>query len=75
MRPMQIADWLSLAAAPTFAVMAAFGAAAGDADMICSAGGAPLIDNMSVMYLMMSAFHLPTWLRLISRPHLPAAIE
>ena len=44
------ADWLSLAAAPTFAAMALLTAVV---------GGGP-------MYLLMSAFHSPPWLKVIS---------
>ena len=63
-----IADWLGLAAAPTFATMALLAAVTGGADMICSAmQGAFPLDGMATMYLLMSAFHLPPWLRLVSR--------
>jgi hypothetical protein len=61
------ADWLSLAAAPTFAVMALLtGVLGGPRDVLCSAmqGGSPL-SGMLPMYLLMSAFHLGPWLRLI----------
>jgi hypothetical protein len=60
---------LSLAAAPTFAIMALLTGAYGGGmqDVICSAGreGSPLM-GMMPMYLAMSAFHLPPWLRLFS---------
>lgn len=63
--------WLSLAATPTFAAMA-FLAAVHDGrmpDMICSAtgGGSPL-SGMVPMYMLMSAFHLAPWLKLVARP-------
>ncbi|MFO1049783.1 MAG: hypothetical protein U1E52_18030 [Geminicoccaceae bacterium] len=62
------AQSLSLAAAPTFAVMALFASNA-DHDsmgMICASGQAwSSVDGMSAMYLLMSAFHLPAWLRLV----------
>ncbi|MEO8318319.1 MAG: hypothetical protein ABJA75_06080 [Bradyrhizobium sp.] len=60
--------WLSLAAAPTFAVMALFTAMAGRGatDILCSAGASPL-GGMIPMYLLMSAFHSAPWLRLIAR--------
>ncbi|OWV82727.1 hypothetical protein ATY81_14555 [Rhizobium sp. R72] len=62
-----IAEWLCLAAAPTFAIMAIVTMASGGADMICSATqGAFPMDGMTAMYLLMCAFHLPPWLRLIS---------
>lgn len=64
------ADWLSLAAAPTFAIMAllteAFGG--GAMDMLCSAAhGGSLLSGMVPMYLLMSAFHSGPWLKLIFR--------
>ncbi|RFB93743.1 hypothetical protein B5K11_14420 [Rhizobium leguminosarum bv. trifolii] len=59
------ADWLSLAAAPTFALMALLTAATGSADMICiTTPNALPIGGMVPMYLLMSSFHLPPWLRL-----------
>lgn len=64
------ADWLCLAAAPTFALMALLTGilSGGPADMICAAahGGSPL-GGMVPMYWLMSAFHAAPWLRLISR--------
>ena len=61
------ADWLSLAAAPTFAFMALLTAVPGGGplDMLCSPGASPF-SGMVLMYLLMSAFHLGPWLRLIS---------
>jgi hypothetical protein len=60
---------LSLAAAPTFAIMAVLtGVHAGSApDMLCSAmqDGSPL-SGMIPMYVLMSAFHSAPWLRLIT---------
>jgi hypothetical protein len=62
------ANVLSLAAAPTFAVMALLAAVHGGGmpDMICLADASPLT-GMLPMYLLMSAFHLAPWLRLFSR--------
>jgi hypothetical protein len=62
------ADWLSLAAAPTFALMAlvtvVFGG--GAADMLCGAAqGMSPLGGMIPMYLLMSAFHFTPWLKLI----------
>ena len=59
--------WLSLAAAPTFAVMALATAMAGRgaSDVLCSA--ASPLGGMIPMYLLMSAFHSAPWLRLIAR--------
>ena len=64
------ADWLSLAAAPTFASMAAVTGVldSGAHQMWCSAAMhmSPLT-GMVPMYALMSAFHFTPWLRLISR--------
>ncbi|WFU11392.1 hypothetical protein QA646_23620 (plasmid) [Rhizobium sp. CB3090] len=62
-----ITHWLSLAAAPTFAIMALLTATIGDADMICSMQGASPLSGMVPMYLLMSVFHVAPWLRLLSR--------
>lgn len=61
------ADWLYLAAAPTLAVMALLtGVLGGPADALCWTGGASPLVGMTPMYLLMSAFHLAPWLRLIA---------
>jgi hypothetical protein len=63
-----MARWLGLAAAPTFAIMAMWnGLFSGQPDMLCMAmqGSSPM-SGMTVMYLLMSAFHTAPWLRLIS---------
>jgi hypothetical protein len=63
-----MARWLGLAAAPTFATMALWtGLFSGQPDMLCMAmqGSSPM-SGMTVMYLLMSAFHAAPWLRLIS---------
>lgn len=63
------ARWLSLGAAPTFALMALLSAAIGGGphDMLCAPGyGASALTGMVPMYLLMSAFHLAPWLRLIA---------
>jgi hypothetical protein len=60
------AEWLGLAAAPTFAAMAVMTAALGGAaEPLCTAHGS-LMSGMIPMYLLMSAFHAGPWLRLIS---------
>lgn len=62
------ADWLSLAAAPTFTTMAVITVAlGGGAEPLCAAAhaGSPL-GGMAPMYLLMGAFHSGPWLRLIS---------
>ena len=63
------ADWLCLAAAPTFAILALLTGVLGDGqpDMLCStAHHASPLSGMGAMYLLMSAFHSAPWLRLIS---------
>jgi hypothetical protein len=63
------ADWLCLAAAPTFAIMALLTAVLGGGapDMLCSAAqAASQLGGMVPMYLLMSAFHSAPWLKLIS---------
>jgi hypothetical protein len=60
--------WLSLAAAPTFAIMALLLRIHGGSmpDMLCSAAqDASPLSGMVLMYLLMSAFHLTPWLRLL----------
>ncbi|MFH5773144.1 hypothetical protein ACHFJ0_02770 [Paracoccus sp. NGMCC 1.201697] len=60
------AGWLSLTASPIFAIMAAM--TAQDGGSLClSAPGASPMSGMTGMYLLMSIFHLPPWLRLIAR--------
>ena len=60
------ADFLYLAAAPTFAIMALLTAiiGRGSVDVLCSS--ASPLSGMVPMYLLMSAFHLAPWLKLIS---------
>ncbi|MER8835490.1 hypothetical protein [Mesorhizobium sp. M0340] len=61
------ADWLSFAAAPTFATMALLTFLGGAPDMMCSTGqDASPLGGMVPMYLLMSAFHLGPWLRRVS---------
>ena len=63
-----ITRWLGLAAAPTFALMALWTVFfSGQPDMLCMAtqGSSPM-SGMTVMYLLMSAFHSSPWLKLIS---------
>jgi hypothetical protein len=63
-----LAEGLRLAAAPTFAIMALLtGLGGSPMDWLCLSGhGAPL-SGMVIMYLLMSAFHAPPWLNLMSQ--------
>lgn len=62
------ADWLYLAAAPIFAIMALLtaGLGGGSPDAVCSTASASPLGGMVPMYLLMSAFHSAPWLKLIS---------
>jgi hypothetical protein len=63
------ADWISLAAAPTFAIMALLTGVLGGGpmDALCSAAHDALpLNGMVPMYLLMSAFHSAPWLKLVS---------
>jgi hypothetical protein len=58
------AGWLSLAASPTFAVMACIAASNASPMALCTPGSS--IGGMAAMYLLMSLFHLSPWLKLAS---------
>jgi len=63
------ADWLCLAAAPTFAIMALLTGVLGGGQMatMCpTAQDALPLSGMVPMYWLMSAFHSAPWLKLIS---------
>ena len=62
------ADWLCLAATPTFAMMALLTVlSGGPPDMLCSAAPASPLGGMVPMYWLMSAFHSAPWLKLVLR--------
>ncbi len=64
---MGAADFLYLAAAPTFAIMALLTAVLGGSpDTLCSIMPASPLTGMVPMYVLMSAFHSAPWLRLIA---------
>ena len=65
------ADWLRLAASPTFAIMALATSvlAGGPHERLCSAAeGASPLGGMALMYALMSAFHSAPWLKFLSGP-------
>jgi hypothetical protein len=74
---LRAADALRLAAAPTFAIMALLTIVGGGAHEIwcCMESHRAVPTGMIPMYLLMSLFHLPHWLKLISirRAHARAA--
>jgi hypothetical protein len=62
-----VAHWLSLAATPTFAIMALMTAVLGGASgVLCTAQDASSLTGMVPMYLLMSVFHVTPWLKLMS---------
>ncbi len=61
------AGWLACAAAPTFALMAWIATNSPVPAPSCSSGHTmPPMGGMAAMYLLMSLFHLPPWLKLAS---------
>jgi hypothetical protein len=76
-----ITDWLGLAAAPTFVIMALLTGVVGDGKMamMCSTTSSSSLSGMVPMYLLMGAFHSAPWLKLIasrrSHPHLVSTLH
>jgi hypothetical protein len=67
-----LAEWLRLAATPTFAMMALLtGMGGSPIDSLCLSGHGFALSGMVTMYLLMSAFHSPPWLNLIRGPPAP----
>lgn len=62
------ANWLCLAAAPSFAIMAVLAgiSSAGPQDVCGLMHTSSPLSDMTSMYLLMSAFHLPPWLNLLA---------
>ncbi|MFC0010317.1 hypothetical protein [Devosia nitrariae] len=62
-----VSGWLGLAAAPTFALMAWISAVGSPGMSICSGASASVpVNDMVLMYLLMSVFHLSAWLKFLS---------
>jgi hypothetical protein len=63
------ADFLTRAAAPTFAIMALLTGVlgGGSPDALCSIVSASPLSGMVPMYVLMSAFHSAPWLKLVFR--------
>jgi hypothetical protein len=63
-----VAEWLCLAATPTFAVMALLTSVLdeGPMEFLCAAEHGSPLNGTVPMYLLMSAFHSSPWLKLIS---------
>jgi hypothetical protein len=70
-----LADALCYVAAPTFAVLAIANALYEGRGMAVLCSGGSVINGMTMMYLLMSAFHTAPWLKLIARRRSPTAIS
>ena len=64
-----MANWLRLAAAPTFTIMALLTVVLDDRvpNALCLATGGLPLGGMAPMYALMAVFHSAPWLNLISR--------
>ncbi len=59
--------WIGLAATPTFALMAWISASGSQDIMMCSGASTFVsVNSMAVMYVLMSLFHLPPWMKLFA---------
>jgi hypothetical protein len=62
----RVAELLCLAAAPSFAIMALLATlTGGPMGRLCSSPPLGSLSGMTVMYLLMSLFHSPPWLKLV----------
>lgn len=64
--PRAAAVWLTLAASPTFALMACISGNDIEAMMGSSAHGVLPLGGMAWMYVLMSLFHVSPWLKVLS---------
>lgn len=73
----RLALWLGLAAAPTFAIMGLWTALfSGQQDALCmGTPHASPLNEMTLMYVLMSAFHAGPWLKRIARTKPGGEIE
>ena len=61
------AGWLGLAVAPTCALMAWISAVGSPAMTMCQTASAfAPVNDMALMYVLMSLFHLSPWMKLLS---------
>jgi len=65
--PLGFSEWLCLAATPTYAILALLTALFGGSatNGLCLSESWASLGGMAPMYLLMSAFHSPPWLRLM----------
>lgn len=70
------AGWLSLGAAPVFALMALWTGLSDQSDRLCMSGhGSAPLNAMALMYALMSIFHGAPWMKLISSRRIGARIS
>ncbi|MGE0279338.1 MAG: hypothetical protein AB7P20_01815 [Rhizobiaceae bacterium] len=70
--PPEVVGRLKFAASPTFAVMAGVSAVSSAGMATCAVVSPPMpINEMALMYLLMSLFHLSPWLQFLSRRRAP----
>jgi hypothetical protein len=64
-----VAKLLRFAASPSFTIMALLTAVfdSGAPSVLCSTASGATLNGMAPMYVLMAAFHLGPWLKLISR--------
>ena len=73
---LRVAEWLSLAAAPSFAAMALLTGLSGEGRMAAACGIVPsFLHGMVPMYLLMSGFHSAPWLKLIAERRRRGAVH